>query len=77
MELTGAQWKQLIVKVMPLAKTKNDMSTFSDINITEIKDGFKIKANRYSVRKCYTDTGYYMVVKPISDGSLKIFEEYL
>jgi len=77
MEMTGVQWKQLITKVMPLAKAQNDKSIFSKIEISEFEDGYKIKADRYSLRKCYTDTGYYMVVKPLSDGSLKIFEEYM
>ena len=77
MEMTGAQWKQLITKVMPLAKSQNDKSTFSKVEINEFDGGFKIKADRYSVRKCYTDTGYYMVVKPDGNGSLKIFEEYM
>lgn len=77
MELTGAQWKELVRKVMPMAKAKNDRSTFSNLAITEIEGGFKIKADRYSVRKCYTDTGYYMVVKPAKNGKLAIFKEYL
>ena len=77
MELTGAQWKELMSRVMPIAKAQNDKSTFSNIAVTEIEGGYKIKADRYSVRKCYTDTGYYMIVKPTENGSLKIFEEYM
>lgn len=77
MELTGAQWKALISRVMPIAKAQNDKSTFSDIAVTEIDGGYKIKADRYSVRKCYTDTGYYMIVKPTKNGSLTISEEYM
>lgn len=77
MELTGAQWKGLVKKVMPLAKEKNDKSTFSNVVITKIEDGFKIKADRYSVSKCYTDSGYYMVLKLNQDGSLVIVKEYM
>ncbi len=77
MALTGIQWKQLLAQVMPLARAQNDKSTFSDIEITNIPGGYRIKADRYSVRKCYTDTGYYMVLKPVTGGGLKIFEEYL
>lgn len=77
MEMTGTQWKQLITKVMPLAKAQDDKSTYSNMEITDFEGGFKIKADRFSVRKCYTDTGYYMVVKSIGDGSLKILEEYM
>ncbi len=77
MELSGIQWKQLVNKVMPLAKAQNDKSTFSNIAITKIEGGFKIKADRYSLRKCYTDTGYYMVIKPKQNGEFAIFKEYM
>jgi hypothetical protein len=77
MELSGAQWKQLVKRVMPLAKAKNDKSTFSNITITKHGNGFKIKADRYSEIKCYTDKGYYMVVEPDSRGNLYIIEEYM
>ena len=77
MELTGAQWKQLATRLMPLSKAKNDKSIFSNTVITKQGDGYKIKADRYSVLKCYTDTGYYMIVEPESDGQLFIVEEYM
>ena len=62
---------------MPLAKSQNEKGTFSKIEITETNDGYKIKADRYPVRKCYTDTDYYMIVKPSENGNLKIIEEYM
>ncbi|MFU2508950.1 hypothetical protein [Pseudoalteromonas sp. ASV78] len=77
MEFTGAQWKQFIQKVMPLAKLQNDKSTFSDIKISEVEGGYKVKANRYSERKCYMDTGYYMILQRQVNGNLAIFEEYM
>ena len=77
MELTGIQWKGLVKKVMPLAKSKNDKSRFSNIVITKTENGFKIKADRYSVSKCYTDSGYYMVIKPSEEGNLVIVKEYM
>lgn len=76
MGLSGAQWKQLLLKAMPLAKAQNDKSVFSEVTISNYGDGYKIKANRYSSRKCYTDTGYYMVVTPNEFGKLQIIEEY-
>jgi len=76
MELSGFQWKQLLTKSLPLAKAQNDKSIFSKITISKYGKGFKIKAHRYSSRKCYTDTGYYMVVTPDDTGELKIIEEY-
>ena len=77
MELTGTQWKQLIVKVMPLAKAKNDKSTFSNIKISKYGTGYKIRADRYSDRKCYTDKGYYMVIEPDANKSFHVIEEYI
>lgn len=76
-EFTGVQWKQLATKLMPVAKAQNDKSTYSNTVITKQGSGYKIKANRYSIRKCYIDTGYYMVVEPESNGQLLIVEEYL
>ncbi|WP_024297063.1 hypothetical protein [Methylomicrobium lacus] len=76
MELSGVQWKQLLIQAMPLAKAQNDKSVFSDVTISNYGNGYKIKANRYSNRKCYTDTGYYMVVAPNEIGRLQIIEEY-
>ena len=76
MELSGTQWKQLLVQALPIAKAQNDKSIFSDVTISKYGDGFKIKANRYSNRKCYTDLNYYMVVAPVKSNKLQIIEEY-
>ena len=77
MELTGTQWKSLITKAMPVAKAQNDKSTFSNIVITKKGNKYRIKADRYSVRKCYTDKGYYMVVQKNTAGNFGIIEEYM
>lgn len=77
MQLSGTQWKQLLTRIMPLAKAQNDKSNYSNITATEIIGGYRIRADRYSVRKCYTDTGYYIVVKSSESGNLKIHEEYM
>jgi hypothetical protein len=77
MELSGVQWKELIKRVMPMAEAQNDRSTYSNVVISEIEGGFKVKADRYAEKKCYTDTGYYMIIKPDKDGKLAIFKEYI
>jgi hypothetical protein len=77
MEFTGQQWKQLLVRIMPMAKAQNDKSSYSNVVITMQGDGYKIKADRFSERKCYIDSGYYMIVAPNKDGELKILEEYM
>ncbi|BBW93435.1 hypothetical protein PS1M3_35220 [Pseudoalteromonas sp. PS1M3] len=77
MEITGEQWKVLVQRVMPLAKMKNDKSTFKNIAIKPEGNGYKIKAHRYSEKKCYTDKGYYMLLKRTEKGQLEIVEEYM
>ncbi len=77
MEFTGAQWKQMATTVMPMAKAKNDVSTYSNTIITKQGNGYKIKADRYSALKCYTDRGYYLVIQPESEGQFLIVEEYM
>lgn len=74
--LSGAQWKKVIIATMPLAKAKNDRGSTSNVTISKHGNGYKIKANRYSNIKCYTDTGYYMIVAPDKLGKLQIIEEY-
>lgn len=76
MELTGSQWKALLVKAMPLARAQADRSTFSDVEVSVTGTRAKIKANRYAARKCNTDTGYYMVVERQPDAKYLIVEEY-
>jgi hypothetical protein len=76
MEMKGVQWKELVRKAMPLAKAQNDRSEYKEPQFV-IGDGkAKITARRYSVRKCYWDPEYYMIVAKQPDGSLKIIEEY-
>ncbi len=77
MELSGVQWKSLIGKVMPLAKARGDRNTFTGITISIDGIRAKIKADRYSILKCYTDKGYYMIVEQQSEGKYLIVEEYM
>ena len=76
LELTGAQWKNLIQKAMPLAKAQGDRSEFKNVRLEAVGDDIRIKADRYSVRKCYWDHGYYMVIRRTATGP-QIVEEYL
>lgn len=76
-ELTGLQWKMLINKLMPIAKAGDDRSKFSNIEIIPLAKKYKIKADRYSTKKCYTDTGYYMTIEPNENGAFEIIEEYM
>lgn len=76
MQLSGSQWKSLIEKVMPLAKAQEDRSTYSNIEVEIRADQAKISADRYSERKCYRDTGYYMIIERQASGDYRIVEEY-
>ena len=75
LELTGTQWKTLLQKAMPLAKAQGDRSEFKNVRFEAIGDDIRVRADRYSVRKCYWDRAYYMVVRRTAAG-LQIVEEY-
>ena len=47
------QYKSLIRSVMPIAKAKNDYSTYSDVAFIEEGKNVRIRASRYSVLKKY------------------------
>lgn len=76
-EVSGRQWKQMLQRAMIFARPENDTSTFSVTEINPYEGGYLIKANRYSVKHCYTDRNYYMLIKTVPDGQFKIFEEYM
>jgi hypothetical protein len=74
--VTGAQWQQLLSFGAEKAKKRNDKSTFSNMRYTPQGERMKITADRYAVRKCYTDRAYYMIVGRQSNGQLWIEEEF-
>ncbi len=75
LELSGAQWKQLLVRFMPVAKKRGDTSTFEDINVSPHGDGFRVTATRTSAIKCVSDPNYHLDVVQ-KDGSWVVVEEY-
>lgn len=77
MELDGAKWKPLLKQSMPLGKARGDISKFSEIKIKTNGKRATIKANRYSVIKCYVDKGYYMIIEKDNKGIYRIIEEYM
>jgi len=77
MELTGTQWKALIVHGREQAIQERDRSTFSDIKISRTSSSrFKIRASRFSEKQCYLDTNYYMIIEKNNISSFYIIEEY-
>jgi len=53
-----------------------DRSEFKNVRVERAGESMRIKADRYSVRKCYWDRGYYMLIRRQSDGRIRIDEEY-
>lgn len=76
MEMSGAEWKVLLHKVMPLARAKNDKSTYTNVRFVSLGGKVKITADRYAVRKCYTDPSYYLFIEKQPDGGYRVIEEY-
>ncbi|MBN2235198.1 MAG: hypothetical protein JW706_08605 [Opitutales bacterium] len=75
-EMTGKQMKAMVKMMMPVARSRGDISRFSNVEI-KIKDGWaKVSAERYSVMRNYTDKGYHMIVKETQGGGLLIVREY-
>ena len=75
MELTGAQYKTLIRRVLPLAQRLGDRSTYSDVTFELNEEGsVSIKASRYSERKDYTSP-LKITVAPDREGNWRIIEE--
>ncbi|MBX9849925.1 MAG: hypothetical protein K2X64_11570 [Rhodocyclaceae bacterium] len=74
-ELTGAQWQQLLGFNMAKAQKRNERSTYSKLRFTPQDKAMKITADRYSIRKCFTDSAYFMVVARRADKRLHIVEE--
>ena len=76
MQLTGAEYKALIRKVMPLARLRDDRSAFTDVRYEAEAGLVRIHAQRYSVLKKYT-APYSMLVGRDQDGRWRIREEVI
>jgi ketosteroid isomerase-like protein len=75
MRASGVRWKQILRQAMPIARAQNDRSEYEDLTFEQKNNTVKITAQRYSVRKCYWDPVYYMIVKKQAEGDLKIIRE--
>lgn len=73
--LTGAQWKQLLVRFLPIAKQRGDISTFRDVKVFPNGDGFRVTAVRTSAVKCVSDPNYHLDVVRMENRWM-IVEEY-
>ena len=75
-ELTmpAANYKTLIRQAMPLAKTRGDRSTFSNVKYTAEGPRVRITASRFSELKNYTSP-ISLLVGPSANGRWLIYEE--
>ena len=76
MELTGSQFKELLVKVIPIAKQRGDTSAFENVKVSKHGDGLRVTATRISAIKCAPDTNYHLDIEMLGD-SWTIVEEYM
>jgi hypothetical protein len=75
MQFTGAQYKKILPRAIPLAKSTGDRNKFSNVRISTQGTGATIEAHRYNEAKCYTDRQYVMRVERQPDGGYLIVEE--
>lgn len=72
--LPATRYKEIIRAAMPLAKAKNDRSSYSEVVYTVEGDGIRIKARRYSELKKYSSP-ISLLVRTNDAGVWLIFEE--
>lgn len=75
LELTGSQWKQLLIRVMSVARQRGDTNTFEQVKVFAHGEGFRVTAIRTPAIKCVPDANYHLdVTKPGTDWI--VVEEY-
>ena len=77
LSLDGIKWKKLLLETLPMSRAKGDISKFSNIKIEVAGRKATIKADRYSLLKCYADKEYYMVIERMQNDAYKIIEEFM
>ena len=67
-------YKKIIEEAMPIAKTRGDYSTYSDVEYAEGEENVTITATRFSTLKKY-ESPLKIVVGPDEDETWRILEE--
>jgi len=75
LELRGPQVKQLMSQVLPLAKASGDTNRYSDVRFEKTKEGVRVRATRYSERKCTTDSTYSLTLRATGESFVVVREE--
>ncbi len=73
----GRDNRLLLKRLRQEFKANNEKGLFSNIEILRHRNGYRIKATRYSSYYCSTDKHYYMTIIPDTYGQLKITAERL
>lgn len=76
MDVTGAQWRPLVRNAMPAAKARGDSARFTNVRAEPQGERTRVRAERYSLLKCYTDKDFYVVIARDREGKLYIAEEF-
>jgi len=74
-KVTGAQYKQVLPRAMPMAKERGDTATFADVKVAPHGDGFRITATRTAALKCAP--GAYRLDVVEVDGAWSIAAEHV
>ena len=72
--IPAPEYKELIRAAMPLAKTRSDTNTYSDVRYVEESSRVRITATRYSNLKNYSSP-ISLLVGPSDGGDWLIYEE--
>lgn len=73
-EIKATEWKALLNAVMPVAKTRSDYSTVSNVTYTPEGENIRITATRYSALKKYSSP-FSLLVGKCGDQDWAILEE--
>ena len=73
-EIPVAEWKSLIIQVMPVAKELGDTNTYSQVRYVPEGKLIRIRAVRYNSRKDY-ESPIQLLVGTTPSGLWRIFEE--
>lgn len=75
MEISGSQLKQLVPRILPIAKKRGDTNKFKKVKVFAHDDGFRVTAIRTSAIKCVPDKNYHLDVVPLGNSWI-VVEEY-
>lgn len=73
LKLAAPEYKKMVAAMMPAARARNDIDTFSKTTYTVLGDGVKIQSLRHSTLKNY-DSWLVLLLRK-EKGGMKIYQE--